>query len=206
MVQSFPEQYKTLDGLSKGLYKEKGSKFIAYAVACRSEEEVRYHLIEWKKVHPQARQLCYAYRLKPDMSIFRANDDGEPSNSAGVPILNQIRSYELTNVLVGVICYFGGSKLGVAGLVNAYKEASKDALSNAEIVDRTVMHGMVLRFTYRQMPEIMSAIKQLGLEINRSEFNEDCFVEIAVPIRKLENVCMLFGKMNEVNVEELGII
>ena len=128
--------YRTLTDLSEGIYKEKGSKFIAFAVPCYNEKEAKEYLDSWRKEHYQSRHVCYAYRFGVDQKVFRANDDGEPNNSAGMPIYGQIQSFEVTNVLVVVVRYFGGVKLGVGGLISAYKIAAQMALENSEIVER----------------------------------------------------------------------
>lgn len=174
------EEYLSLKGLSEGLYKEKGSKFIAFASPVRSEDEVKMRLEEWKKLHPQARHLCYAYRLSPDGSIYRANDDGEPNNSAGAPILGQLKSFELTNTLVGVIRYFGGTKLGVSGLIQAYKEAAKEAIENSVIITKKVEWLAQVNFKYEQMSPIMNAVKRMDLEVLNSDFALDCELQLAV--------------------------
>ena len=174
------EEYSSLKGLSEGLYKEKGSKFIAYATPVRSEDEVKLRLEEWKKLHPQARHLCYAYRLSPDASLYRANDDGEPNNSAGAPILGQIKSFELTDVLVGVVRYFGGTKLGVSGLIQAYKEAAKEAIVNGSVIAKKVEWIVQVSFNYEQMSLVMNVVKRMDLEVIRSEFELVCELELAV--------------------------
>lgn len=174
------EEYLSLKELSEGLYKEKGSKFIAFASPVRSEEEVKMRLEEWKKLHPQARHLCYAYRLSPDGSIYRANDDGEPNNSAGAPILGQLKSFELTNTLVGVIRYFGGTKLGVSGLIQAYKEAAKEAIENGVIITKKVEWLAQVSFKYEQMSPVMNAVKRMDLEVINSDFALDCELQLAV--------------------------
>lgn len=174
------EEYSSLKGLSEGLYKEKGSKFIAYATPVRSEDEVKLRLEEWKKLHPQARHLCYAYRLSPDASLYRAYDDGEPNNSAGAPILGQIKSFELTDVLVGVVRYFGGTKLGVSGLIQAYKEAAKEAIVNGSVIAKKVEWIAQVSFNYEQMSLVMNVVKRMDLEVIRSEFELVCEFELAV--------------------------
>lgn len=174
------EEYSSLKGLSEGLYKEKGSKFIAYATPVRSEDEVKLRLEEWKKLHPQARHLCYAYRLSPDASLYRAYDDGEPNNSAGAPILGQIKSFELTDVLVGVVRYFGGTKLGVSGLIQAYKEAAKEAIVNGSVIAKKVEWIAQVSFNYEQMSLVMNVVKRMDLEVIRSEFELVCELELAV--------------------------
>ena len=141
---------------------------------------MKVRLEEWKKLHPQARHLCYAYRLSPDASLYRANDDGEPNNSAGAPILGQIKSFELTDVLVGVVRYFGGTKLGVSGLIQAYKEAAKEAIVNGSVIAKKVEWIAQVSFNYEQMSLVMNVVKRMDLEVIRSEFELVCELELAV--------------------------
>lgn len=178
------DTYKTLETLSEGLYKEKGSKFIGYAVACYSEQEAKALLAEWRKMHHQSRHLCYAYRFGLEKNVFRANDDGEPSNSAGAPILGQIQSFDLTNVLIGVVRYFGGTKLGVGGLIHAYRTAAKEAIEAGNIVEKQVFEHVILHFGYAEMPEIMSLVKAQQLTVEKQEFAEDCVLGLALPLEK----------------------
>ena len=173
-----------MESLSEGIYKEKGSKFIGYAVACYSEEEAKIHLNEWKKLHHHARHVCYAYRFGLDKKVFRANDDGEPSNSAGIPILGQIQSFDLTNILIGVVRYFGGTKLGVGGLIQAYKAAAKDAIEEGKITEKQVFEHFEIKFSYNEMPEIMTLVKNHHLTIEKQDFAENCLLQIAVPFVK----------------------
>ncbi len=181
--------YKTLDKLSEGLYKEKGSKFIAYASPCNNENEAKELLLEWKKEHHQARHLCYAYRFGVNQYSTRANDDGEPSNSAGAPILGQIQSFELTNVLIGVIRYFGGTKLGVGGLITAYKSASKDAIDNGKIITKELETKVELNFPYEKLPQIMSIVKNHNLQITYQDFQLHCALHLLFP-QSIENIVL----------------
>ena len=178
--------YRTVRELSTGIFKEKGSKFIAFAAPCHSEEEVKQFLDQWRKEHHQSRHLCYAYRFGLDKKIFRANDDGEPNNSAGIPILGQIQSFDLTNILVGVIRYFGGTKLGVGGLVQAYKTAAKESLEVADIIEVEVFSHFEIVFSYDEMPGIMNLLKQRKITISTQRFNEDCYLELNVELNKTD--------------------
>ncbi len=180
--------YKTVQGISEGLYREKGSKFIAYAAPCSSESQAKELLELWRKEHHQARHVCYAYRFGPEGLIFRANDDGEPGNSAGIPILGQLQSFDITEVLVGVVRYFGGTKLGVGGLVQAYKTAARDAIENGVIVEKEVQKQLKLIFPMAQMPFVMHALKQLNLEIISREFSDVCEIHLALPIATFETL------------------
>jgi uncharacterized YigZ family protein len=166
--------YRTLLLPSEGLYKEKGSRFIGIAQACYSEEEAKALLAEWRNTHHQARHLCYAWRFGVDKAHWRANDDGEPSNSAGPPILGQIEAFDLSNVLIGVVRYYGGTKLGVGGLINAYRSAAKDALENGEIVLKEVFYHWELEFDYADMPQLMNVLKRNNLPLIKKDFGEAC--------------------------------
>lgn len=192
--------FKTIESLAEGIYKEKGSKFIAYAIPCRTEEEAKEFLDQWRKQHHQARHVCYAYRFGADHAIYRANDDGEPNNSAGIPILGQIKSFELTNVLIGVVRYFGGTKLGVGGLINAYKEAARDAILNAKIIEKEVYKVVELRFGYGLMSEVMSTLKKFDLEMAENIFEIDCFVKLEVPVRVYAEVVDTFNDIHGLNL------
>lgn len=199
------DTYRTLAVLSEGLYKEKGSKFIAYAAPCFNEQQAKELLNDWKKQHHQARHLCYAYRFGIQKDIYRANDDGEPSNSAGAPILGQIQSFELTNVLIGVVRYFGGTKLGVGGLIHAYRTAAKEAVLAGKLVDRKVFEHVQLHFGYLEMPEVMSLVKHHQLAISGQDFQESCTLEIALPLDMAEAIKASLLKQNELKLESLGI-
>lgn len=179
-----PDQYYTVAALAEGIYKEKGSKFIGYVVPCYSEEEAKTWLEQWRKAHHQARHVCYAYRFGLDKTIYRANDDGEPSNSAGTPILGQIQSFDLTNVLIGVVRYFGGTKLGVGGLIHAYKTAAREAIEAGTIVQQQVFQQYQLDFTYDEMPAVMSYCKQQNAQIQEQLFDLSCRLILAVPLSK----------------------
>src|SRR6056297_2588024 len=151
--------YKTIKSKGEGLFKDKGSKFIALAIPVETEEEVKSALEEVRNAYHDARHHCYAYRLGPLMDIYRANDDGEPSSSAGKPILGQIRSYELTNILIVVIRYFGGIKLGVGGLIQAYKTAAEEAIRNAKIIEKKLHDIYRVSFEYSEINEVMRILK-----------------------------------------------
>jgi uncharacterized YigZ family protein len=195
--------YKTVQGISEGLYREKGSKFIAYAAPCRNEAEAKALLESWRKAHHQARHLCYAYRFGAEGLVFRANDDGEPGNSAGTPILGQLQSFELTNVLVGVVRYFGGTKLGVGGLVQAYKSAARDAIENGEIIEKQVQVMVNVSFSYAQMPFVLHAIKQLNLDVVSRDLSEKCAVQIALPIAESAHIVEEITSLPSVVVEHM---
>lgn len=172
--------YQTIVNPTTGDYRDRGSKFLAYAYPVFSEEEIRNYLEEVKKEHPKAGHHCYAYRLGVTGDDFRANDDGEPSGSAGRPILGQIDSFGLTNVLIIVVRYWGGSKLGIPGLINAYKQSTIDALSVAEIEERTIDKVYQLTFEYGIMSPIMGFLKKENIEILNQEFGDNAVLDIAI--------------------------
>lgn len=192
--------YKTIQELSEGLYREKGSKFIAYAAPCTSEAQAKELLESWRKAHHQSRHVCYAYRFGPEGLIFRTNDDGEPSNSAGIPILGQLQSFDITDVLVGVVRYFGGTKLGVGGLVQAYKTAARDAIENGVIIEKEVQKQIRLSFPMAQMPFVMHALKQLNLEIMSRDFSDVCEIQLALPIASAENLLSELASLPSVQI------
>lgn len=189
------ETYLTIHKQSNGIYKEKGSRFLSFALPVKDIEDVKTQLTAYKKEYHDARHVCYAYMLGAEREEFRANDDGEPSGTAGKPILGQINSRGLTNVLVIVVRYFGGILLGTGGLITAYKEAASDALEQAEIVELTVDCILEVFFEYPVMDVVMNAIKQYQAQINTQEFNENCFIRLIVPVA---NKTILFDKLEKV--------
>lgn len=179
--------YKSISARSQGLYKELGSRFISLAWPVESEDEVRSIVSALRKEYHDARHHCYAYRLGLGGTVWRASDDGEPSGSAGRPILGQIDSAGLSDVLVVVVRYFGGIKLGVPGLIRAYKESTSDALANAQVVEKVAGSWYRVGFGYDSMPAVMKLIKELELPQRGREWGTDCTVELRVR-RDLENV------------------
>ncbi len=187
--------YKTIEKPSQGIYKEKGSKFLSYAFPVFSEEEIKEHIHRLREEYYNARHHCFAWQLGTDGARYRANDDGEPSGTAGKPILGQLNSHELTNILVVVVRYFGGTKLGVPGLIRAYKEATIDAINNALVVQCTVNDTYKVHFEYAAMNDIMKIIKEENLNIINQHFDLACCVEFSLRqsetekvIKKLENI------------------
>ncbi|WP_289187978.1 YigZ family protein [uncultured Bacteroides sp.] len=176
--------YKTIEFPAEGQYKEKGSRFIALAYPVRQEEEIRTIVAAIKEKYYDARHHCYAWRLGADKKLFRANDDGEPSSTAGKPILGQIQSHDLTDILIVVVRYFGGIKLGVSGLINAYREATADALQNAVMVEKTVNEVLRVRFNYPVMNDVMRIVKETNPEILERQFELEC--EMLLSIRQKE--------------------
>lgn len=180
--------YQTLEAPAEGSYKEKGSKFLAFAYPVGSEEEIREKLSFLKKEYHDARHFCFAWRLGADKEQYRTNDDGEPSGSAGKPIFGQIQSRELSNVLIVVVRYFGGTLLGVGGLIRAYRSAASAALDRARITERKVYKKLGLEFEYEQMNSVMKLIKDMGLEFEDQDFDLKCKLTLKVWIRQLDRV------------------
>lgn len=192
--------YQTLRAPTQGSYKEKGSKFLAFAYPVASEDEIKANLEVLKREYFDARHYCYAWMLGPDRKMFRAFDDGEPNHSAGDPILGQIRSRNMTNVLVVVVRYFGGIKLGVGGLISAYKTAAEDALNAAVIVEREVVERTTLQYDYSATPEVMKMVKEFDLTIINQDFLQDCKLAVDVPLRHKEKFMMKVGLMNALGI------
>jgi uncharacterized YigZ family protein len=175
--------YRTIDKSSQGFYREKGSKFHSFAYPVNSEKEVKEKIDGLKKEYFDARHHCFAWMLGPEKKAFRAFDDGEPNHSAGDPILGQIRSKDITNVLIAVVRYFGGVKLGVGGLITAYKNAAEDALSNATIIEVETTYALVFEFDYSFTPEVMRMVKEFELRVTRQHFATSCQLMVQVPMR-----------------------
>ena len=199
----FDDTYKEVKIHTTGIYKEKGSKFIAYSYPVYSEEEIKEKLEIVKKLEHSARHYCYAYILNPDKSAQRANDDGEPSSTAGKPILGQILSNDLTNILIVVVRYFGGVKLGVPGLIRSYKTAAVQAIQEATIVTKTIKEQYKVSFKYPQMNNVMRLVKEYDLEVINTDFQIDCKLIFAVPKSKANDVVDTFKKNHELNIKKM---
>src|SRR3954470_14975677 len=180
------EVYFTIEKTAKAEFKDKGSKFLAYAWPVKTTDQVKECLQEVKKEHPKATHHCFAYRLGTEGLQFRASDDGEPSGTAGKPILGQIDSKQLTNVLVVVVRYFGGTLLGVPGLINAYKTATSMALQLTPIIRRAVEINFVLQFDYTQMNEVMMLVKKYSCTLIEHEAQLFCKIKIGIPLNRQE--------------------
>ena len=202
----FSDKYKEIKSATTGVYKEKGSKFIAYSFPVHSEENVKEKLEEVKKIEHSARHHCYAYILNPDKSAQRVNDDGEPSSTAGKPILGQILSNDLTNILIVVVRYFGGVKLGVPGLIRSYKTAALDAISNSEIITKIIKEQFAVSFKYPQMNEVMRLVKEYNLEVVNTDFQIECNLIFAVAKSKSEEVVETFKKNYELTIKYLKTV
>lgn len=200
MEQDF---FKTIVQTADGLYKEKGSKFIARAFHVENEDDIRLAIESVKKEFHDARHHCYAYRINPEDELFRSNDDGEPSGTAGKPIYNQILSFGLINVLVVVVRYFGGTKLGVSGLIRAYKSATREAFHQSKIVTRYIFRELDLSFEYPLMNIVMMVIKEEKLDILERDFQLSCRLRINVKKNDLQKVLDRLGKIHGLSVKEL---
>lgn len=204
LILETKDTYKTLAEVSpEVLFKEKNSKFYGYAFPISSEEEVKTHIEELKKQHYSARHWCYAWQLGTTKIQYRANDDGEPNNSAGMPIYGQIQSFEVTNVLVVVVRYFGGVKLGVGGLISAYREGAKLALEASTIIEKTIDIHFHITFDYKNMNKVMRVIKEKNLSIVAQEMNESCLIEIATRKKNAEMIFDIFSNLFEVEIKEI---
>jgi uncharacterized YigZ family protein len=196
--------YKTIASQSKGLYKEKGSRFLAFAYPVKEEEEISEKIRVLKKEYHDARHHCFAWRLGAEMEHYRVNDDGEPPGSAGKPILGQIQSREITQILVVVIRYFGGTLLGVGGLINAYRSAAAAALDKAEIIDKKVETLFILEFGYNEMNEVMKVIKDFNLRAENQQFDLECSLTIHVWNRLIPGVRDRLSKIGGCRVIQAG--
>jgi len=185
------------------LFKEKNSKFYGYAFPVVKEEEVRLHIETLRKQHPNAGHFCYAFQLGTETIQYRANDDGEPSNSAGMPIYGQIQSFGLTNVLVVVARIFGGVKLGVGGLISAYRTAAQMALAEADIIEKTIDIHFLVSFDYKNMNKVMRVIKEKNLHIVSQQMNEDCQIEITTRRKNANLVFDTFSALFEVGIKKI---
>jgi len=193
-------KYTTIAASGTGDFRDRGSKFLAFSYPIASVADVKDKLQTLKKEHPKANHHCYAYRLGTDGNEFRANDDGEPSGSAGKPILGQIDSMELTNVLVVVVRYFGGTLLGVPGLINAYKSAAALALQTTPLVQRQVEQELMVQFDYTQLNEIMRVVKQYNGRVVRQEMQLFCSMTVAVPRNRFTEISYILKELRNVEV------
>ncbi|MEH6308431.1 YigZ family protein [Olivibacter sp. CPCC 100613] len=199
----FEDTYKTIEKPVEGLFKDKGSKFIAYAYPFSDPEELKNIIAELKSLHPKARHHCWAYRLTTDRSIFRVNDDGEPSGTAGRPILNVLLSHDLTNIILVVVRYFGGTLLGVPGLINAYKSAAQDALGQAQIIQKTVNDVYEVNFNYLQMNEVMRIVKEDDLVVLKQVFDNDCSLTFEIRQKQVNQTLGRLQGLTDVKIKFL---
>lgn len=176
----FSDTYLTINSSQQTIYKDKGSKFLAYAFPVETEQQVKEELVLLKKEHPSANHHCYAYMLGADKQYYRANDDGEPNYTAGKPILGQIQSYDLTNILIVVVRYFGGTLLGVSGLINAYKTAAAEVIKQCEMIEKQIVFRYQISFGFNEMNEVMKLLKQLDCKIHSQEFDTLCLLSFSI--------------------------
>lgn len=199
----FEDTYKTIKAPVEGLFKDRGSKFLAYAYPIEHENEVKALVDNLRKEHFKAVHHCYAYRLGLDRTNFRVNDDGEPSGTAGKPILNTLLSQDITNILVVVVRYFGGTLLGVPGLINAYKSATAEALTVAEVVEKTVNDVYNVSFEFVQMNDVMKVVKEFSLKIRNQTYDNQCTMELEFRKTLTNQVIGKLEKIDGISVEYL---
>lgn len=197
----FEDTYKTIAGPAEGIYREKGSKFIALAFPVESEAQIKEKLAEIQKQYFDARHHCYSYILGPNKDAYRLNDNGEPSGTAGRPIHGQLLSKDLTNTLVIVVRYFGGIKLGVSGLINAYKTAAKDALDHATIIEKTVDETYKVSFDYSVMNSVMQLLKDPYVSILGQGYEDRYLISFKIRRREADRIVTALKKINTVKVE-----
>ena len=178
----FSDTYLTIEKKTDVIFKDKGSKFLAFAFPVENDVQIKEVLLQLKKEHPTANHHCYAYRLGADKLNYRANDDGEPNNTAGKPILGQIQSNDLTNILIVVVRYFGGTLLGVSGLINAYKTSAAEVIKECKIVEKFISFNYRINFPFEHLNDVMKLLKQTDCKISAQQFDNDC--EISFSIRK----------------------
>ena len=197
------DSYKSIAAEAKGLFKDNGSRFIAHAYPVETEEEVKEIVAALKKEYFDARHHVYAYRLGYLGDKFRANDDGEPSGSSGRPVLGQIDSLGLSDVLVVVVRYFGGIKLGIPGLIRAYKSSTADALANAEIVEKIASKAFRVHFGYMSMNSVMKVLKDMGLEQKNQKFDMECSIDVTVRLSLVDTFSERMNDVDGCHIEEL---
>ncbi|HVS91654.1 MAG TPA: YigZ family protein [Mucilaginibacter sp.] len=194
----FDDTYLTIEQPSESVFRDRGSKFLAHAYPISSDQDIKTIVADLKQRHPKANHHCWAMRWSTDRSVFRINDDGEPSGTAGRPILNVLLSRNLTNVVLVVVRYFGGTLLGVPGLINAYKTAAELAINEAKVVEKTVNDVYTLGFEYLQMNEVMRIIKDEDLEILEQHFDNSCMMKIAIRKMRVNQVLAKLEKLPSV--------
>jgi uncharacterized YigZ family protein len=196
----FDDTYRTIERPAEGRFSDRSSKFLAFAYPVSSDAELKAILTGLKTEHPKANHHCWAMRLTPDRSVFRVNDDGEPSGTAGRPILNTLLSHDITNIVVVVVRYFGGTLLGVPGLINAYKTAVGDALKNASVISKTMNDIYSVEFDYKRMNEVMKIIKEDCLNIISQLSDTRCNIQVAIRKTQVNSALEKFSKLHGVNL------
>lgn len=197
------DTYKTIETpVESILFKDKNSKFFGYIYPVLSEQDIKHYIKKLKKEHHAARHWCYAYQLGTENIIYRTNDDGEPNNSAGMPIYGQIQSFGVTNVLIVIVRYFGGVKLGVSGLINAYKTTAKIALEASTIINKTINIDYRITFDYKNMNTVMRIIKERHLKITSQKLEMNCQIIISVRKKEAQSVFEIFNRLFEISIEK----
>ncbi|MEJ1240374.1 YigZ family protein [Chryseolinea sp. T2] len=189
--------YRTIKSPSQGSFKEKGSRFLSFAYPVDTDGAIQIHLDQIRREYFDARHHCYAWMLGPEKKQFKAVDDGEPGHSAGDPILGQIRSHDLTQILIVVVRYFGGIKLGVGGLIKAYREAAADAIRNASIIEEEVVVNGTLTYPFDKTSDVMRMIKDFQVQLIEQSYNTNCVLTIGVPLR---NQLLLLDRISQLNI------
>lgn len=198
------DTYKTIEYETEEiLFKEKNSKFFGYAFPVNNEQEAKHHIELLRKKHHSARHWCFAYQIGTEKTTFRANDDGEPSNSAGMPIYGQIQSFELTNTLVVIVRYFGGTKLGVGGLISAYKTAAQQTLESASILEKTIDTNFSISFDYKDLNKVMRIIKEKKLNIINQKMEMNCVIEISIRKKDANQIFEIFNSLFGIKIKEI---
>ncbi len=198
------DTYKTITKtIEPVLFKDKNSKFFGYTFPVLNEDDVKLQIEKLKKEHHSARHWCYAYQLGTETISYRANDDGEPNNSAGMPIYGQIQSFDVTNILIVVVRYFGGVKLGVGGLINAYKTTAQLALEASKIIEKTINIDYLITFDYKNMNKVMRVIKERNLNITNQKLELDCQIKISVRKKESEAVFEKFNHLFEIQIKQI---
>jgi len=198
------DTYKTIEEATEEiLFKEKNSKFLGNAFPVNTSQEIKIHLEQLKKQHFGAGHFCYAYQIGTEKIEFRANDDGEPSNSAGIPIYGQIQSFGLTNILIVVVRYFGGTKLGVGGLITAYKTTAQMVLENASIIEKTIDIPFKITFDYKNTNKVMRIIKEKQLTIHSQKMEENCELIIVTRKKNAERIFYIFNTLFDISITRL---
>ena len=187
--------YRTIQTLAEGFYKEKGSKFLAFAVPVSTEEQVKAFIAQKRKEHHLAVHVCSAFRIGADKKLYRSSDDGEPSNSAGPPILGQIQAFDLTNVLIAVVRYYGGTNLGVGGLIAAYRTAAKEALEAAQIIEKEEEIQLAIQFPYEKLYLVMDLLKKANVEIVQQELDTECSLVLRIELSSLSFIQAQLDKL-----------
>ncbi|MBN2668331.1 MAG: YigZ family protein [Bacteroidales bacterium] len=198
------DKYQTVAKQSQGLYKEKGSKFLSFVFPVSNEEEIKQHQAEIRKAYYDARHHVFAWRLGVDENNYRASDDGEPANSSGMPVLGQIRSFELSDILIIVVRYFGGTKLGVPGLINAYKTAAKNAIEQNQIVDKIINNTFRIAFNYDDTNTIMRFLKEQNIEPYHLNFQLSCELDIDVRLKDSEKISNLLSEIPNIKHKQIS--